>query len=87
MDLVRFAEKRALEERRRKQAMREALTIKECAQVREILQDRPATTREIAARTKIGPDRIRRRAHQIGAVRDGSGRWGLYWAAPPSECG
>lgn len=77
MDLVRFAEKRALEERRRKQAMREALTVKECAQVREILQDRPATTREIAARTKLSQDRIRRRARQIGASRDEAGRWGL----------
>ena len=81
MDLARFAEKRAQEERRRKQAMREALTIKECSQVRQILQDRPATTRQIAARTGLNPDHIRLRARQIGAVRDGAGRWGL-WADP-----
>jgi len=74
MDLVKFAEKRALEERLRKQAMREARAKKECAQVWGILQNGPASSREIATRLKIDLEHVRIRLHQLGAVRDERGR-------------
>jgi hypothetical protein len=75
--MAKFAAKRGLEERRRKAVMREALAEKECSLVRMVLQNQPASIREIADKTGlIYPDRIRHRLHQLGAQYDDKiGRW------------
>ena len=77
MDLSLFAAKRKALDRQRKASAREATDKRETALVRQILQDSPASSREIASRMGVTTEQARRRVRQIGAVRDESGRWGI----------
>jgi len=71
---------RAADDHKRRRAAtekRRAAIEKERSLVRDILRTRPATTREIAQELNLTPEMVRLRVHQVGGVRDNTGRWQL----------
>ncbi len=75
-----FKAMRAADDHKRRRAAtekRHAAIEKERSLVRDILLAKPSTTTEIVQKSNLEPDRIRLRIHQLGGVRDDTGRWWL----------
>ena len=86
-------EMRAADDRKRRRAAtekRRAAIEKERSRVRDLLRAGPTSTSEIAQKLNLTPDRVRLRMHQLGGVRDNTGRWKLPMTTPdlrPQQAG